>query len=244
MKKFWYILIILIIIASIIGFGYYFFNSNQNNISNSEQNTYDNSYDASRTTTYNSQNTTANQTTSNNENKSNDDAKDDKQNTTEKNDISKNTTSSEKQISSYTTTIYTKESDRQNNISIACSALNGTTVKNGDTFSFTSTVGKTTFSKGYEKADVYVDGDVTQALGGGICQVSSTLYNAVRSVSKLDVTERHEHSNNVPYVPKGRDAAVAYGSYDFKFVNNTGNTIKIKASNTKSKVTVKIYEIT
>ena len=64
----------------------------------------------------------------------------------------------------------------------------------------------------------------------GNCQVSSTLYNAVLAVSSLKVTERHEHSNDVPYVKKGKDAAVAYGSYDFKFVNNTRNDIKIKAS--------------
>ena len=60
-----------------------------------------------------------------------------------------------------------------------------------------------------------------KVFGGGNCQVSSTLYNAVLAVSSLDITERHEHSNDVPYVQDGKDAAVAYGSYDFKFVNNT-----------------------
>ena len=216
MRK-WYILLSIIIILAGIGFGIYWFNSNNQNYSN-------NNYNASRTTI------------------------DDNNNTFIENNFIDNTIQqdkhySEKEISSFSTKIYTKESDRQNNISVACSELNGTTVKDGDTFSFTKTVGKTSTSKGYEKADVFVDGEVEHALGGGICQVSTTLYNAVRLVSKLNVTERHSHSNDVPYIEKGKDAAVAYGSYDFKFVNNIGNTIKIEAKNTKNKVTIKLYEL-
>ena len=80
--------------------------------------------------------------------------------------------------------------------------------------------------------------------GGGNCQVSSTLYNAVLAVPSLKVTERHEHSNDVPYVAEGKDAAVAYGSYDFKFVNNTENDIKIKASTDSNNVTISINSIT
>ena len=75
-----------------------------------------------------------------------------------------------------------------------------------------------------------------KGFGGGNCQVSSTLYNAVLEVPSLEVTERHEHSNDVPY-------AVAYGSYDFKFVNNTGNDIKIKASTDNSNVTITINSL-
>ena len=116
----------------------------------------------------------------------------------------------ETQISEFTTKIYTKDSERQNNISITCSTLNDTIVENGDTFSFCNTVGKATSSKGYEKADVFKDGEVVQALGGGNCQVSATLYNAILKVPNLTVTERHEHSNSVPYVSKGKDAAVSY----------------------------------
>ena len=216
--KNWYILLIIFIILAGIGFGIYWFNSNNQNSSNN--------YNASRINT-NENNLTDNLIINENVN----------------NKTEQEKTYSEKEISSFSTKIYTKESDRQNNISVACSTLNGTTVKDGDTFSFTKTVGKTSSSKGYEKADVFVDGEVEHALGGGICQVSTTLYNAVRSVSKLDVTERHSHSNDVPYIEKGKDAAVSYGSYDFKFVNNTGNTIKIEAKNTKNKVTVKIYEL-
>ena len=224
MKK-WYMLIGIIFILAGVGFGIYWFNSNNQNLSN-------NNYNASRIASDTDNTSILENNNINNFSTSND-----------INNTAPEKTYSEKEISSFSTKIYTKESDRQNNISVACSELNGTTVKDGDTFSFTKTVGKTSTSKGYEKADVFVDGEVEHALGGGICQVSTTLYNAVRSVSKLKVTERHSHSNDVPYIPKGKDAAVAYGSYDFKFVNNTGNTIKIEAKNTKNKVTIKLYEL-
>ena len=82
-----------------------------------------------------------------------------------------------------------------------------------------------------------------KVFGGGNCQVSSTLYNAVLSVPELVVVERHEHSNYVPYVPKGKDAAVAYGSYDFKFRNNTGNDIRINCNTDGANVTVNLISI-
>lgn len=153
------------------------------------------------------------------------------------------TTEKETEIASFTTKIYTKDSGRQNNLTLACSALNDTTVENGKTFSFSKTVGRATSSKGYKKADVFRNGDVIEALGGGLCQVSTTLYNAVLKIPELKVTERHPHSNKVPYIKSGKDAAVSYGAQDFKFINNTGNTIKIKASNTKNNVTVKILKL-
>lgn len=137
----------------------------------------------------------------------------------------------EEQLSTFSTKIYSTDSARQNNINITCNALNGTTIKNGDTFSFCSTVGQSTTAKGYQKADIYDNnGNKKKGLGGGNCQVSSTLYNAVLSVPSLVITERHAHSGYVPYVSKGKDAAVAYGSYDFKFINKTGNDIKITCS--------------
>ena len=137
----------------------------------------------------------------------------------------------EEQLSTFTTNIYSKDSSRQNNIKITCSTLNGTIVKNGATFSFCNTVGPSTSSKGYQKADIYDhNGNKKKGYGGGNCQISSTLYNAVLANPNLQVVERHPHSNHVPYVKKDKDAAVAYGSYDFKFKNNTGNDIKILAS--------------
>lgn len=87
------------------------------------------------------------------------------------------------------------------------------------------------------------NGNKKKGLGGGNCQISSTLYNAVLSVPTLQVTERHAHSNRVPYVQSGKDAAVAYGSYDFKFVNNSGKKIKIKAIPTENDVTIKLLQL-
>ena len=82
-----------------------------------------------------------------------------------------------------------------------------------------------------------------KVFGGGNCQISSTLYNAVLVVPNLKILERHNHSNNVPYVPKGKDAAVAYGSYDFKFRNDTGNDLKITCSSNNSTVTTNLISI-
>ena len=222
MKKI-YVFLFIILIALGIGFGFYFYKSNNKKISN-------NSYNSTKMSSIDNSSENQNSSSSNTQNSS-------IENETAKKDPI------ETQIADFTTKIYTKESDRQNNISITCSTLNDKIVNNGDTFSFCETVGKSTSSKGYEKADVFKDGEVIQAMGGGNCQVSSTLYNAVLKVPELDVTERHEHSNSVPYVEKGKDAAVAYGSYDFKFVNNTGNKIKISASCDKNFVYIKLFKI-
>ena len=150
----------------------------------------------------------------------------------------------EEEIAMFTTKIYTKEPERQNNISITSSTLNDTVVASKGTFSFCDTVGKATSSKGYQEADVFQDGEVVQALGGGNCQVSTTLYNAVIKVPGLEVTEKHSHSNSVPYISSGMDAAVAYGSYDFKFINNTDFDIKIKVENTDNDIIIRILKIT
>ena len=136
------------------------------------------------------------------------------------------------------------EENEQNNISITCSKLNGTVVKNGNTFSFCNTIGPATSAKGYQEADIFDNnGNKKKGLGGGNCQVSTTLYNAVLKVSGLSVIERHEHSNKVPYIKSGKDAAVAYGSYDLKFRNNTGNDIRIEASATANNVSINLYKI-
>ena len=150
---------------------------------------------------------------------------------------------SETEISNFSTKIYTKDPDRQNNITITCNSLNDTTIYIGNTFSFCDIVGKATTSKGYKDADVYQDGKVIQALGGGNCQVSTTLYNAIIKIQGINVIERHSHSNTVPYIDKGQDAAVSYGSFDFKFINNTNNDLKIKASNDENYVNIKILKL-
>ena len=152
-------------------------------------------------------------------------------------------TKKETQISSFSTKIYNKDEERQNNIGITCRTLSTKEVQPGEIFSFCDTVGKATHAKGYEEADIYVDGKKEQGLGGGNCQVSTTLYNAVLQVPQLEVIERHQHSGHVPYIEKGKDAAVAYGNYDFKFKNNTNGVIKIVMENTAESITAKLIKI-
>lgn len=149
----------------------------------------------------------------------------------------------ETEIATFSTKIHNKDPKRQNNISITCNNLSSTEIKSGETFSFCDIVGKATVEKGYQEADIFVNGEKKQGLGGGNCQVSTTLYNAVLQVPELEVLERHQHSAHVPYIKDGQDAAVSYGAYDFKFKNNTANTIKIEMENTANDITAKILKI-
>ena len=96
---------------------------------------------------------------------------------------------------------------------------------------------------GYEKAGVFVQDQYKKDYGGGNCQVSTTLYNAVLKVDGLKVTERHQHTQEVYYVPLGKDAAVAYGEIDFKFKNNTGHDIKIYGEMTEKEVKIRLTRI-
>jgi len=122
--------------------------------------------------------------------------------------------------------------------------LNNSIVKPGETFSFCDTVGPSTVERGYKEANVIIQGTETKGLGGGNCQVSSTLYNAVLAVpNELEVLERHPHSAPVPYIEEGKDAAISYGSHDFKFKNNTDSDIKIVAENTTDSITIKLIKI-
>ena len=234
-NKKWIILCILIVLA-LIGVGiYFYYNSNKADTNN---------YDAQRTATNdNSSNNENNTDNSNSENTSD-------QNTTQENNITNNTTeikrgiTTEQTIRSFSTKIYSKDSARQNNINITCSTLNGTVVANGSTFSFCNTVGQSTSNKGYLEADIFDrNGNKKKGYGGGNCQVSTTLYNAVLAVPSLVVTERHEHSNKVPYIQTGKDAAVAYGSYDLKFRNDSGYDIKIYVEASTSNVTVRLVRL-
>ncbi len=241
-NKLWIILIIFIIA---IGIGIYIFTRNNDSKKSN--------YSAQKTVT-NQQNNLENNynnNMSNSENTVNINTKNSIQNNTDNLNIAsepqtptETTPKTEEVISSFSTKIYTKDSARQNNINITCSTLNETIVANGSTFSFCNTVGQATSAKGYQKADIFDnDGNKKKGLGGGNCQVSTTLYNAVLKVPNLTVTERHEHSNKVPYIANGKDAAVAYGSYDLKFKNNTGFDIKIKASSNGSSVDINLYKM-
>lgn len=149
----------------------------------------------------------------------------------------------EKEIAKFSTKIMEEDNHRDNNMEISLSKLNGTIVKNGDTFSFNETVGSPTPNEGYEKAGVFVQDEYKKDYGGGNCQVSTTLYNAVLKVDDLKVTERHQHTQEVYYVPLGKDAAVAYGEIDFKFKNNTGHDIKIYGEMTEKEVKIRLTRI-
>jgi vancomycin resistance protein YoaR len=128
-----------------------------------------------------------------------------------------NSKPTETDIATFSTKIIYKDENRQTNINISCSKLNGCIVKAGETFSFCNTLGPSSPEDGYKKADTYEsDGDIVKQYGGGKCQISSTLYDAVLQVPTLSVVERHAHSRSVNYVEPGKDAAVSYGSVDFK----------------------------
>lgn len=230
-KKIW--ILIAILIAVLIGFGIFFYFQNTNNSKNKE-----NTYEANRTSATNtSDNNTSNQTKTPSES-----INEVKQGIGEAEN--KEPVITEEQVATSTTKIYSNDSARQNNVTITCNTLNGTIVKNKETFSFCSTVGQASSSKGYQEADVFdKNGKKKKGLGGGNCQISSTLYNAVLAVPTLVVTERHPHSNYVPYIAKGKDAAVAYGSYDFKFRNDSGNDIKILASTDNISVTISLIAL-
>ena len=111
-------------------------------------------------------------------------------------------------------------------------------------FHFVTLFGPATPEDGYQKADTFdTEGEIYQEYGGGKCQVSSTLYNAVKDIPGIEIVEKHEHSNEVPYVPDGLDAAVAYGSVDFRFKNNNSYSIKVLAEATDDEVIIRIYKI-
>ena len=131
-------------------------------------------------------------------------------------------------ISSAVTNASSSSSNRLANIKLAISYINGTCLTPGETFSFNDTVGERTTARGFKTATAYSGGTVTEEVGGGICQVSTTLFNAVVK-SDLEITERHNHSIPVSYVDKGKDATVSWGAQDFKFKNNTDAPVYIVA---------------
>ena len=107
----------------------------------------------------------------------------------------------EENLYSFSTEILDKSEGRQNNIRLTCSTLTGTIVKAGSEFSFCDTVGPATTEKGYQEAKIFgADGEVTMGLGGGNCQISSTLYNAVLQDTSFEILERHPHAQKVYYV--------------------------------------------
>lgn len=118
---------------------------------------------------------------------------------------------------------------RTTNLTLAANAIDGYIVRPGEVFSFNQVVGERTSEKGYKAAAVYVGEATTDQVGGGICQVASTIYYAAM-LADLEIVERSEHRYLVDYVPPGMDATIYWGSLDFKFRNNTDYPIRINAS--------------
>lgn len=143
-------------------------------------------------------------------------------------------------IGYYVTYYNYRNPERSHNISLATTAINNSVIFPGETFSFNKIVGKRTKEKGYLSAPVIVKGELTEGIGGGICQVSSTLYNAVDR-SGMEILERYSHSKRVPYVPSGRDATVSWYGPDFSFRNGYNQPILIRAVANQGKMIVMVY---
>ncbi len=143
-------------------------------------------------------------------------------------------------LATYTTSYATSNANRSTNIALAASKINGTVLMPGEEFSFNGTVGKRTAAAGFKVAGVYSNGQVTSDYGGGICQVSSTLYNSVLRAN-LEITNRVNHTFTVGYVPIGLDATVSWGAPDFKFKNSRSYPIKIVATTANKKITISVY---
>ena len=144
------------------------------------------------------------------------------------------------ELSSFSTYFNTSEINRSHNLQMAASSINKSVVAPNMVFSFNSAVGQRTMERGYRDAMVIVGNKFEPGLGGGICQVSSTLYNA-SLLAGLGIVERHNHNLSVAYVPLGRDATIAYGIQDLKFRNNTDHPIYIRAVTSGGKLTINIY---
>ena len=132
-----------------------------------------------------------------------------------------------KLIGQYVTYFNKHNEERTHNILLAAQAINNHVVFPGETFSFNETVGQRTKEKGYLPAPIIVKGELAEGIGGGICQVSSTLFNAVDR-SGLNVGQRFSHSKRVPYVPSGRDATVSWYGPDFTFKNQYNQPVLIR----------------
>ncbi|EGK11200.1 VanW domain protein [Desmospora sp. 8437] len=146
----------------------------------------------------------------------------------------------QKRIGRYTTRYNPGEINRTTNVRLSSQAINNLVLSPGEEFSFNKTVGQRTAQRGYKNATVIVNGEFTDGMGGGICQTSSTLYNSVDHAG-LEVTARFSHSKEVTYVPKGRDATVAWYGPDFKFRNSLSKPVLIKSTANGGYLTVEIF---
>lgn len=144
------------------------------------------------------------------------------------------------QLSKFSTSFSSSGSSRSTNISLAAQKLDGVVIMPGETFSYNQTVGQRTKAAGFKEATAYSNGQVVQEVGGGICQVSSTLYNAVL-YANLEIVERSNHGFKPSYVKPGLDATVSWGGPDFKFKNNRNYPVRIKTDTSGKVLRIYIY---
>ena len=145
-------------------------------------------------------------------------------------------------LSTFTTKYDRTNTNRTTNLQLAINKINGIVLLPGEEFSYNKVVGERTIAAGYKDAKIYSNGEVVDGLGGGICQVSSTLYNTAL-LANLEITERRNHQFVTSYVDAGRDATVVYGSQDFKFKNNRNYPIKIEASLNSGIAKISLYGV-
>ena len=143
-------------------------------------------------------------------------------------------------LGTFSTTYSMTNSNRVTNLELAAAKIDGTIILPGETFSYNKVVGQRTISAGYKEAAVYSGGKVVNGIGGGICQISSTLYNAA-VYANLEITKRANHMFLTSYVEAGRDATVSWGTVDFCFKNTRKYPIKIVSSVKNGVVTMQIY---
>jgi vancomycin resistance protein YoaR len=138
------------------------------------------------------------------------------------------------------TTYLTKVPNRTTNIKMAAKYINGTLLAPGDIFSANNSIGPRTPERGFKDAGIFANGKVEQGIGGGICQVSSTIYNAAL-LCNFKIIERYNHSLTVTYVPLGRDSSISWGSADFKFQNTSNYPVYIQTLADDKQITVNFY---
>jgi len=143
-------------------------------------------------------------------------------------------------ISRFSTQFNQQRINRTENIKLAAQALDYCFIAPGEVFSFNRAVGPRTRELGYNEADIILQNELVPGIGGGVCQVSTTLYNVVLR-AELEVIERHPHSMTIPYVEPGLDATVVYEGKDFKFRNNTEGYLVLKTSVSGGNLSIKIF---
>ena len=146
------------------------------------------------------------------------------------------------QLATFTTRFDVSDVDRSTNLKIACQKINGKVILAGETFSYNKALGARTAAAGYKNGKIYEAGQVVDGIGGGICQISSTLYNSVL-LADLEIVERRNHQFVTSYVGPGRDATVVYGVTDFKFKNTRQYPVRISATAQNGIATISIYGI-